>query len=339
MEQRTRKAHAEAEAAGRSALAIDIGGTKTMVGIVDAAGTVRVKRQFATLRDSADHLVACLHAARETIAELRMEKSELLGVGVTVPGLADPKRGVLTYAPYLGWRDLPVRDAFQRLCPNAPVRIANDVNACALGEGRFGAARGCKNLLWVTVSTGIGAGLLVGGSIYEGEHSIAGELGHVVVEWDQGEICSCGNKGCLEAHASGTAITAMGRKWARDNAAFADYFTRRGLDISSLTIAQAAREGSEGARAIYRQAGIYLGRALSYAANLLNPGCIVVGGGVSLSFEWMEPAVREVLRSSVIGDSNCGVPIVPTSLGYDAAFIGAASLIFEERKPDFLDKS
>lgn len=311
------------------ALAIDIGGTKTIVGVVDANGVIRARRQFATSRDPASHMAACLQAAEETMKELNIKGSELHGIGVAVPGLAAPRRGVLVYAPFLQWRELPVRDVFQHICPDAPVRIANDVNACALGERHFGAARGVGNLLWVTISTGIGSGILIDGRIYEGEHSISGELGHVVVEWENGAVCSCGNRGCLEAQASGTAIAALVKERVQDplNAPLADYFKERRLDISAMTIAQAAGDGIEGAQAIFRQAGTYLGRALSHAVNLLDPGCIVVGGGVSLSFEWMEPAVRDVLRRSVIGDGN--VPIVRTSLGYDAAFIGAASLIFE----------
>ncbi|WP_274362972.1 ROK family protein [Paenibacillus thermotolerans] len=318
------------------AIAIDFGGTKTLAGLVDDEGNVLAVRRFETRagRSPEEHFAKCASLIEEMLAEAGPSAgSRVIGAGVTVPGLADPARGMLLHAPYSGWRNVPVRELLLRFWPNMEVFVANDVNACSLGERLFGGASSFRNVLWITVSTGIGMGMILEGGIFEGENGIAGEFGHIVVEWDRPRLCPCGNRGCLEAHASGTAIAGAAKSRIKENgqSALADYFRRNGLPVTAQHVAAAAREGIAEAADIYREAGMYLGRALSSAINLINPGCVVIGGGVGLSWDLLESSLKETLRGSVFGDANREVPILTTALGYEAGLKGAASLVFAKR--------
>ncbi len=319
-------------------LAIDFGGTKTMVGLVRKNGEVISTRRFATqITDSPEvHFAKCAQAVGECLSETGMDAGRIAGVGVTVPGLADPDEGVLIHAPYAGWRDVRVRELLGRYWPGKPVEIANDVNACALGELLLGKAGGLRHFLWVTISTGIGGGLIIDGKIYEGERLIAGEIGHFVVEWENGRKCGCGNSGCLEAHASGTAIAQTAQECIKKGIAddLSKYVTDNNVPVTAEHVAFAARAGVKTAERIYEQAGMYIGRAFSYAVNLLNPGAIIIGGGVSLSFDLLEKGIRHQLRRSVIGDANRTIPVFTTGLGYEAGLLGAASLVFAKRLSD-----
>jgi len=265
--------------------------------------------------------------------ECGLDPAKAAGVGITVPGMADMNSGTLLYAPFLGWRDVPVREIVSTRLSGPPVTIANDVNACALGETYFGQASSFDNVLWVTVSTGVGGGIIVNKQLYEGEYGIAGEIGHVTVEWENPRRCSCGQWGCLEAHASGTAIAERAMELMQQNgdAPLARYLREQRLPVSAASIAQAARSGVPEAIELYRSAGHYLGRAFSFAANLFNFGAVIVGGGVSLSMELWLPAAQDVFRRSVIHETNRNMPILATGLGYEAGLKGAAALAFHYR--------
>jgi glucokinase len=319
------------------AAAIDFGGTKTLAGLIDHTGSIIAIRRFHTdVTNTAErHFKKCVCMIEECLQETGYSKKDVSGVGVTLPGLTDREQGILIHAPHLGWRDVPVKKWLQSYWPEWSVIVANDVNACALGEMVFGKLSGYQNMLWVTISTGIGSGLIINGKMVEGEQGLAGELGHIIVEWDHPHHCGCGNKGCLEAHASGTAIAAAAQRHIFKNPMdpLAEYFYKNGLDVTAEQVARAAQDGIAEAAEIYRKTGVYLGKALSYAINLLNPGCVVIGGGVSLSWEYLEDTVKQTIRHSVIGEANKEVFLTVTSLGYEAAFKGAAGLVFtSERK-------
>lgn len=300
---------------------IDIGGTKTLIGLVDRTGHILVSQQFPTdiNDDPKTHIEKCIDTVHNCMKKIGIDDQSILGIGVNVPGLADPEKGILLHAPYSGWKNVPVKNYLQERWPEIPIRIANDVNSCALGELLFGMGKDFQNFLWVTISTGIGGGIIINRNIFEGEHFIAGEIGHLVVEWDNGNLCGCGNRGCLETHASGTAIAKMAEK---ENL----------LPATAKNVAELAYAGNEKALDIYRKAGEYIGRAFSYAANVLNPGAIIIGGGVSLSFDLLEPHIRKTFQSAVIDESNKNILILRTALGYEAALIGAASLIYANER-------
>lgn len=312
--------------------AVDIGGTKTLIGLISKKGEVICKKRFETniTENPYDHLNKCIEYIKCCCDECNVKEQSINGIGVSVPGLTDSSNGILLKAPYAGWINVNIRDYFSSFYPSKIIKVANDVNACASGELVFGEGRKYSSFIWVTISTGIGAGLVINGQIYEGEFGIAGELGHTIVEWEHGLKCTCGNIGCFEACASGNAIAKYAKEICleNNNCQLKRYFYDENLEITAESVARAARSGIIEGREIYDRVAKYAGRALSYAVNIINPGCIFIGGGVGLSFDLLETGIRRVIQNSVICQSNKIIPITKTKLGYDASLIGAASLLF-----------
>jgi len=293
--------------------AVDFGGTKLMVGLVDEHGKIIAQRTVPTPKEPAD----VADTAATLLQEMKGDHT-LVGVGSTVPGLADSRAGVLRYAPAHGWRDLPWA-AMLAERTDLPVRIANDVNACALAEQRFGAGRGVSDLIWVTVSTGVGAGLVLNGRIFEGAHGIAGEIGHIVVT-EHGGTCGCGNRGCVESVASGPAIARRAQL--------------AGLDVADAAgVFDLARQGDSVARWMVAEAGKYLGRAFAVAFNLFDPEMLVVGGGVARSLDLLLPHIEKTLSCRAISLPEHPPRVVATELGYEAALVGAAALVLPAAIP------
>lgn len=282
--------------------AVDIGGTKLMVGLVDETGAVLRSKVVPT--PIAGGPEAVVDAAVQLLADLDGRPAAL---GATVPGLADSRRGLLRYAPAHGWSDVPFAEMLSR-ASGLPARIANDVNACALAEQRFGVGKGMESLVWITVSTGIGGAVVIKGQIFEGAGGISGEIGHLVVE-EGGPACGCGHLGCLEAVASGPAIA------------------RRAGMGSAAQVFEAARQGSPAARTVVRETAFYLGRAAAFVQNILDPDAIVFGGGVARSFDLLKPDIERALRQRAILLPDRPPVIRTTALGYEAALIGAAALV------------
>ena len=305
--------------------AIDIGGTKTMVGLVSPEGHVLTKRHFATqTADCEAHLTDCYFRFNECLSESGLTISDLEGVGVNMPGMVDASKGVLLQAPFAGWYDVDVKCYFARLFGTDKIIVENDVNSCAIGELVFGNA--CDNFLWITVSTGIGGAVIIDRKLVYGHNSCAGEIGHVKVEYEHPARCSCGQWGCAEAHGSGTAITRMFIDKVKQSKDLSELLEAKNLPVDAKSCAQLAKEGNLSAMEVFQTAGKYIGRALSYAANLLNPNKIYIGGGVSDSLELLLPALREEFVRATVRQ-NAGIEIVKTALSYDAALLGAAALL------------
>ncbi|HET7616453.1 MAG TPA: ROK family protein, partial [Bacillales bacterium] len=248
--------------------AIDIGGTKSMVGIVSRSGEIIAKDQFPTdvSVGARDHIQKCLERLSQCLADESLSTDALDGIGVAAPGLTDTKHGVLLESPYSGWRDVPIRQIINDWRLGLEVRVANDVNACASGELLFGYGKTYHDFLWVTISTGIGGALVLNDRVYEGKGGIAGEIGHIIVEWEDGIPCGCGNVGCLEAHGSGTAIARMGRERLVNmskGCELSRFFRQHSLQVTSENIARAARESVESAKEIFYRSGKSLGKAFS----------------------------------------------------------------------------
>lgn len=307
-------------------LALDFGGTKVMGGIVDSSGKILYKRTAATdISGGPEGFLLWLASfGREIIAESKAGGKTIGSIGITVPGLADSGKGTMVYGPHTGWRDVPfgavIGEEFR-----LPVRVQNDVNACALAEMRFGCARGIGDFIWITVSTGIGGGIVVNGSLYEGSSGIAGEFGHLSVA-DDGPKCDCGSYGCVEALASGTAVARRARELQETGAAFVDL---KPSEISAEIVAKAAFDGDAAALAIYEDAGFYLGKAISFAINILNPAMVIIGGGVARSASLFMPALRAAMEPRVISRANKRVPVAVTALGYEAGLMGAAAIALD----------
>jgi len=263
---------------------IDLGGTKIYSAIVAADGSVRGEdlRPTNAMAGQAAVIGALGASLRSAAASAAIGLAEICGVGVAAPGPVDAASGHLTNPPNLpGWGDVPLGTILASDL-GIPVLIENDANAAALGEYFEGAGRGARALIFVTVSTGIGGGIVLNGELYRGLDGAAGELGHIIVQAG-GPRCGCGNLGCLEAVASGTALAREGLEALRAGNApiLARLAERQGGDLSAETVAQAAAEGDVEAAAVLQRAGEMLGIGLGSLVNLLNPDVIVIGGGTA----------------------------------------------------------
>ena len=288
------------------AIGVDIGGTKVAAGVVGDDGRVVVDVR----RETPDDAEGALDAVAEVVAELR-ESYDVGAVGLAAAGYVSADRSRMLFAPNLPWHDVPVRDLLgERL--GLPVVVENDANCAAWAEYRYGAARGEPYAVCLTVGTGIGAGIVADGRLYRGRFGTAGEPGHLGAVRD-GIRCGCGNTGCLEQYASGTALVR--------------YAKERGLDADGPAVTEAARNGDERAVAAFAEVGLWLGRALADVASLLDPGVLVVGGGVAEAGELLLGPARESFRRHLPGYGHRPVAeIRPAELGNAAGLVGAADL-------------
>jgi glucokinase len=289
------------------AIGVDIGGTKVAGGVVDDDGTVVAETRCPTPSDDSE---AALDAVVSVVEELRA-RHDVTAVGIAAAGYVSADRATMLFAPNLPWHDVPIRDRIgERL--GLPADVENDANAAAWAEYRYGAGRDEPYLVCLTVGTGIGAGILVDGALYRGRWGIAGEPGHVCVVCD-GEPCGCGNKGCLEQYASGTALVR--------------YAAARGLDAEGPAITEAARDGDERALAAFAEVGRWLGRGLADLASVLDPGVFVVGGGVADAGELLLGPARESYERNLSGRGHRPAAEVRlATLGNNAGLVGAADL-------------
>jgi glucokinase len=233
------------------------------------------------------------------------------------------------FAPNLAWRDEPLRKAIEARC-ELPVVVENDANAAAWAEARFGAGRGQKYLVMLTLGTGLGGGLVIDGQLYRGRLGIAAELGHITVE-PGGRRCGCGGRGCWERYASGRALVREAQEIASLSPAIAsrllDLAGGRPEAITGLAVTQAAQDGDEGALEAFRVVGTWLGHGMAAMAAVLDPGMFVLGGGVSAAGELLrEPAMR-TLQERITARAYREVPTVRIAeLGPEAGIVGAADL-------------
>ncbi|MCL1920811.1 MAG: ROK family protein [Kiritimatiellaeota bacterium] len=315
----------------RHALAVDIGGSKVLCGIVAEDGTVlRAHGEPLDCAKGLDGLTGAIRRCAEAVISHTPPASpqqsnpvnpvkKIDAVGATIPGLADAKRGLWVYAPFSGLSDIPIAQMLAEMF-RAPVAIENDVNACALAEMRYGLCRDVRDFLWVTVSNGVGGAVVLDGRLYTGARGNAGEVGHLRVEGDPAKAlrCGCGRDGCLEAMASGFGLA---RRYAEPG-------------VTAKDIGARARAGEPKACAAMAQTGAYLGTAIATCANILNPSLVVLGGGVSQDFDLFSDALTQAYEAHVFARANAGLRILPTALGYNAALLGAATLAFENVRQD-----
>lgn len=307
--------------------AVDIGGTKTMIGILNTQGKILSSSTFATDTSSWElHVQRCCNELNLCLKKVNINISELIGMGINLPGMVDKKRGILVSAVFSGWHNINVINSFENTTGISNIFIDNDVNSCAIGELLFGYGTTYQNFIWMTVSTGVGGAVVIDGKLVDGSKGCAGEIGHVKVEYDKPLQCPCGQYGCLEAQASGTAITKYTVQAAEDSSAFAQELSRNNLDADAFGCAKLAINCNKTALAIYKKAGVYLGRGISSAVNILNPQAIIIGGGVSASLDILLPTIRKTISNDVIS-TIADVDVVRTTLGYEAALIGAAALV------------
>lgn len=318
----------------RSVLAVDLGGTKIITAVILSTGEIICRKYSLTLADEGPRPVInrLSSAVAETMAQAKLKTSDIAGIGIAAAGILDIDRGIVTTLPNLPhWHNVPLRDIFaDRL--GVVTYLINDANAAALGEHRFGAGIGFDNIIYLTVSTGIGGGIIIDGELYSGADGCAGELGHMTIEAD-GPQCHCGNFGCLEAMASGWAVAkeAMMRINRGERSSIIELVNGRLENITAETVAIAARRGDQLAADIVAEAAKYLGIGLANLVNIFNPELIVIGGGLSKMGDMLLKPARKVLKERAFRLPSRTVHIVRARLGSNAGIIGAAAYVFDQK--------
>jgi glucokinase len=306
-------------------IGVDIGGTKIAVGVVDEDGALVARARRET---PATHPELIEDQVAEAVAELRAEHV-VDAVGVAAAGFIDSARGVVMFAPNLAWRDEPVKDELERRV-GLPVRLENDANAATWGEFRFGAARDVDDVVMLTVGTGLGGGIVADGLLLRGARGIAGELGHVRVV-PGGRRCGCGNLGCWEQYASGSALTREARELVASGSPHAERLSElcggRAEDLRGSMVTQAAREGDPAATELLADLGRWLGEGMASMAAVVDPAVFVVGGGVVEAGDLLVEPARAALARNLSGRGHRpSIGVEAATLGNAAGMIGAADL-------------
>ena len=307
---------------GSETIGVDLGGTKMLVGVLAGTEILYEQREKST-GQSEDKLVELL--IRE-IEEAREARPDVSAVGLGVPATIDHDRGVAVAAVNLPLSELPIRDLVSERV-GLPVFLDNDANVAALAEHLYGAAEGKPNVVMLTIGTGIGGGLVLGGELYRGATGAGAELGHTVIQAD-GPPCqgNCPNHGCVEALASGTALGREGHAAAEGAPdSILGKALAAGKTIDGRVVTEAALAGDEVAIGVFELIGSRLGVACSTFANIFEPDVIVVGGGVIAAGDLLLDPVRREVSERALKPMN-QTPIVPATLGNDAGMIGAAAL-------------
>lgn len=310
------------------AVGVDLGGTKLAAGLVAADGSVVARGRRATPAQEGERIVPLIG---ELVTELvAAHRAEGIPVGVGAPGAVDVD-GVLRYAPNLDLRDHPLRAELEALL-DVPVVVDNDANVAAWGEYRVGAGAGAEpSLVMLTLGTGVGGGLVMGDALVRGVGGMAGELGHLLIA-DGGRPCPCGNHGCLEAYASGTALGRRAAELAREGALPADSLLAD-VPVEELTgkaVTVAGHRGDPAARDILTEAGHWLGVGIAGLVNALDPAIVVVGGGAMEAGELVLEPARQAAQARLLGRAHRQLPpVVRARLTDEAGIIGAGLLALE----------
>ncbi len=315
---------------GRLAAGVDLGGTKIYSLVATEEGRVLGEdRRPTEAWEGRDAVIARVVASlRRALEQAGVGTDGIVGVGISSPGPCDPVRGVVSNAPNLpGWHEVPLARIVSEAL-GVPAVLENDAAAACYGEYRFGAGRGLRHILYVTLGTGIGGGIIIDGRLYGGASGAAGEVGHLIID-DEGPACSCGSRGCLEALSSGPAI-------AREGAAAVG--AGRSPLLAELAgeeqptaelVHKAALEGDPASREIIERAGYYLGLGLTGLLNCFNPQALILGGGlINLGDLYLGPAVRTA-RERAFDQIVADVTITTAELGEPAGALGAAALVME----------
>ena len=315
-----------AEPAGKGLVfAVDLGGTHLRIGLVDDAGKIHNQLKRQTPKDESPYALV------EALAEvadgwLRDDRGPIVAASVMVPGAVDSSQAVVLSAPNLpSIINFGLKAVLQERL-GWPVVLENDANAAAIGEIWLGAARGCRDVVSVTLGTGVGGGVVLGGKLWRGAHGSAGEIGHATVDPFSGLKCKCGNTGCLELFASATAIVRM----ARESLA---QFPQGLLSTENLTaekVYAAGREGDELALSVFRRAGKYLGIGLANLISVIDPEIIVVSGGVVNGWDLLAADMYQEVSDRAFRTTAQAVKIAPAECGDNAGLLGAARLAFDE---------
>lgn len=309
-------------------IGVDVGGTGVKIGLVKEDGTILAKDSIPFVQADGweKQLMDMITCADALVKREGYTHEGITSIGVGIPGIADQNTGVVYFCTNLGWKNVPLRETFQKVI-NRPVYIDNDATVAGLAESVIGASVGTHSSVLLTLGTGVGSGIVIGGKVWSGFHGTGSEIGHMILSID-GEPCTCGNRGCLERYCSATAIIRMARERLAD---YPDSLVTKACGgdptkVNARMVIDAAREQDPMGTEVFGLYVKYLGQALANIANLLDPEVLVLGGGVSNAGSFLLDAVREEMLKYVL---NKGLPYSRVALakaGADAGMIGAAML-------------
>lgn len=312
------------------AIGIDIGGTSIKAAAVDSEGKVYEKYTMPIyVDDGQDKIIDDLIALTKEYISKQNFGEEICGIGLGIPGSIDSVNGVVTYSNNLKWEELHVVDKFKKSF-SCPIKITNDANAAALGESVFGAGKKYKDMVMITLGTGVGSGIIIDGKILEGKNGKGAEFGHSTLILG-GVQCSCGRKGCFEAYASATALI------RQTNEAMKKYkrsilwdLAKEAGQVNGKIVFDAAKAGDAAANAVVNQYVEYLSEGLLNICNIFRPDCIVLSGGIANQKEYLTDKVNEYCRKRDFGYPRSPETVITTAeLGYNSGIIGAACLVLK----------
>ena len=314
-------------------IGVDLGGTKISAGALSVDGSRMAGLRSITTQPElgaegvVDRIVGLIEGViLDAINETGVTRKDFIGIGLGAPGPLDIERGIVVVAPNLGWRDFPLRDRIVSRF-GLPATLDNDANCATVGEWWLGAAKGGRNVVGITIGTGIGGGLIINGELYHGSSDVAGEIGHTTIDVN-GRHCKCGNYGCLEAYASGPANATRAREALvrEDTASLLPSMVDGQLDkITAEIVYDAAKKGDGLAHEIVRDTARYLGAGIATLLNVINPDVVVVAGGVTRAGEALFGPLRAEVRRRAFNWAVKACRIVPAELPGTAGVVGAVA--------------
>jgi glucokinase len=319
-------------------IGVDLGGTNIVVGAVSTDGAVQLAVHSEPTRAEAgasavtDRMCALIDRAVADVLATGASRSEVLGVGVGAPGPLDREKGIVIVAPNLRWNDYPLSAEIRQRTGFQTVTLDNDANCATMGEWWLGAARGARHVVGLTIGTGIGGGLILNGELYHGSSDVAGEVGHTTID-STGRLCACGNYGCLEAYASGTAIAERAREAlsGTEASALRDMVHGDLALITAATVYAASADGDPIAREVVRDTAKFLGTGIATLLNIFNPEVVVLAGGVTQAGDALFEPIRAEVRRRAFKPAWEAARIVPGELPGTAGVVGAVATFVQQR--------
>lgn len=301
----------------RYIISVDLGGTNTRIAVLDKGFRIKSRVSFSTKDFSFNRNRLISEIAKRTLSLLRenkIEKKDVLGLGIGIPGPVDFSKGKVHYLPNVPhWKNTPIRQILKKLM-HFEVFVDNDVNLVTLAEAKLGAAKGKNNAVCLTLGTGVGGGLVLDGRLFRGADSCAGEVGHIPINIE-GPKCNCGGRACLERYVGNAIILSEAKKKLRRK------------DITLEELSKLSKNGNKTALGIYNIFAERIGVALTGVVNLLNPEVIVIGGGLSFAGSFIFKKIKETINKRAMPIQAKSVKIKKATLGKDAGLIGAALLV------------
>ena len=314
------------------AIGVDIGGTSIKGGLINNEGQILARFSLDVEKGEKQEITInkLINALNDFIKNNDLNLEDIIGIGIGVPGAVDTSTGIVSFSNNLDWHDLYLKEMIKKSF-NLPIRLLNDANAATYGEAKFGAGKKYKNFLMLTLGTGVGGGIIIDGKLYEGNLGKGAELGHNVVVVD-GEECTCGRRGCLEAYASATALIRETKKMMdKDPISKMWEISRNNGKVDGRTAFEAAKQGDKSAQQVVDYYVKYLSEGLLNFFNTFRPEAVVLSGGIAKEGDYLISKLVKYCEDRSYGfKTTPKVDIIVSELGYDAGKIGAAALLFDK---------